>query len=435
MPRFYVFLKNKLTVLLFLFSLLTLIGTSRLTRLKLHVHGLINHGLHQRYLFGSLDHWSHGADFVCTILHKHLLSLKEIIPPEKWPHTLFIQVDNCWKENKNTTVFRYLGLLVKFGWFKNIFLHFLPTGHTHEDIDQMFSTWNIHYWRIGLSSHLSVPSFIEWAYPDLNTRPQFQMVQKCYNFKDWLKNFGTSMKGHSEFRAFKFILEKLQLNSNVSMFYKISSLRDEWKGISTENNGILLFTSFPDIDKNPPLTPLKELETEVIQSFMKHTSITDNLDTESLEFYLTLQTNSKFYLAEQTPEHLFSFGPFYTIDEEIIPTSEHWNKIITTDEIEQHFLRHNVMPSDVDSYAVVNIALNNSPFYIGHIIQILEKSVMVHPVVQRGQIDINGKWMELLTINTEVSKDKILEKDVKFNKDWILTKRWRNKLKKQFNLL
>ena len=168
---------------------------------------------------------------------------------------------------------------------------------------------------------------------------------------------------------------------------------------------------------------------------MKHTSITDNLDTESLEFYLTLQTNSKFYLAEQTPEHLFSFGPFYTIDEEIIPTSEHWNKIITTDEIEQHFLRHNVMPSDVDSYAVVNIALNNLPFYIGHIIQILEKSVMVHPVVQRGKIDIDEKWIELLTITTEVSKDKILEKDVKFNKDWILTKRWRNKLKKQFNLL
>ena len=93
------------------------------------------------------------------------------------------------------------------------------------------------------------------------------------------------------------------------------------------------------------------------------------------------------------------------------------------------------MSSDVDSYVVVNIALNNSPFYIGHIIKILEKSVMIHPIVQRGQIDINGKWMELLTINTEVSKDKILEKDVKFNKDWILTKRWRSKLKKQFNLL
>ena len=80
------------------------------------------------------------------------------------------------------------------------------------------------------------------------------------------------MKEHSEFRAFKFILEKLQLNSNVSMFYKTSSLQDDWKGTSSvENNGILLFHSFPDVEQNPPLTLAKELKTEVIQSFMKHT--------------------------------------------------------------------------------------------------------------------------------------------------------------------
>ena len=88
-----------------------------------------------------------------------------------------------------------------------------------------------------------------------------------------------------------------QLNSNVSMFYKTSSLQDDWKGTSSvENNGILLFHSFPDVEQSPPLISAKKLEKEVIQSFLKHTSITNNLDTESLEFYLTLQINSKFYL-------------------------------------------------------------------------------------------------------------------------------------------
>ena len=154
-----------------------------------------------------------------------------------------------------------------------------------------------------------------------------------------------------------------------------------------------------------------------------------------MEFYVTLQTDSKFYLVEESPEHLFSFGPFYKTDEEIIPTSTNWNRIITTDEAEQDFLRYNVVESDVDSYVVVNIQLKNSPFYIGHIIQNNEKSVMIHPIVQRGQIDINGKWVELLGVTTEVSKDKILEKEVKFNKDWILTKKWRTKLKNHFNLL
>ena len=83
------------------------------------------------------------------------------------------------------------------------------------------------------------------------------------------------------------------------------------------------------------MTSPKELEIEVIQSLSKHTFITNNLDTDSLEFYLTLQTNSKFYLVEESPEHIFSFGSFYTTDEQIIPTSENLNRIIKTHEIEQ----------------------------------------------------------------------------------------------------
>jgi hypothetical protein len=56
---------------------------------------------------------------------------------------------------------RYLGLLVKFGWFKHIYMYSLPSGHTHEDIDQMFSTWNTHYWRQGLQSVENIPDFIQ----------------------------------------------------------------------------------------------------------------------------------------------------------------------------------------------------------------------------------------------------------------------------------
>jgi hypothetical protein len=40
---------------------------------------------------------------------------------------------------------KYLDLLLKFGWFKHIELYVLTLDHTHENIDQMFSTWNIYY--------------------------------------------------------------------------------------------------------------------------------------------------------------------------------------------------------------------------------------------------------------------------------------------------
>jgi hypothetical protein len=91
------------------------------------------------------NHWEYGANYVVSIFHQHLSDLNELIAAEKWSHTLFLQIDNCWRKNKNTTMMKYLGLLLKFGWFKHIELYILTSGHIHEDIDQMFSTWNVHY--------------------------------------------------------------------------------------------------------------------------------------------------------------------------------------------------------------------------------------------------------------------------------------------------
>ena len=51
-------------------------------------------------------------------------------------------MDNCARENKNRYVFGYLGLLVQRKVFKEVILSFLPVGHTHEDIDQMFSKFS-----------------------------------------------------------------------------------------------------------------------------------------------------------------------------------------------------------------------------------------------------------------------------------------------------
>ncbi len=45
-----------------------------------------------------------GANFVVSVLHDHLSMLKEQTEASHWPHTVFLQVDNCWRENKNTTM-------------------------------------------------------------------------------------------------------------------------------------------------------------------------------------------------------------------------------------------------------------------------------------------------------------------------------------------
>lgn len=56
----------------------------------------------------------------------------------KLPKTLFLQLDNA-SDNKNNYVLSYLATLVEAGVFSNIYVSFLPVGHTHADIDQYFS--------------------------------------------------------------------------------------------------------------------------------------------------------------------------------------------------------------------------------------------------------------------------------------------------------
>jgi hypothetical protein len=55
------------------------------------------------------------------------------------PETLYLQLDNCGRENKNAAVMAYIGWLVNRKIFASVEVSFLPVGHTHEDIDQVWS--------------------------------------------------------------------------------------------------------------------------------------------------------------------------------------------------------------------------------------------------------------------------------------------------------
>jgi hypothetical protein len=51
--------------------------------------------------------------------------------------TLYLQLDNCFRENKNAYVLCYLAWLIERGVFERIELSFLPVGHTHNECDQV----------------------------------------------------------------------------------------------------------------------------------------------------------------------------------------------------------------------------------------------------------------------------------------------------------
>lgn len=77
-----------------------------------------------------------GANNIIEALHRNL-SAKE--GSSQIEGTSYLQVDNCTRKNKNKFLFCYLECLVAWGVFQEVFVSFLPVGHTHADIDQEFN--------------------------------------------------------------------------------------------------------------------------------------------------------------------------------------------------------------------------------------------------------------------------------------------------------
>ena len=65
-----------------------------------------------------------------------MATLNEIKPKAK---VLFLQLDNVYRENKNTNLMKFMSYLVQYNYFEKIEVSFLIVGHTHNDLDQIFS--------------------------------------------------------------------------------------------------------------------------------------------------------------------------------------------------------------------------------------------------------------------------------------------------------
>jgi len=103
---------------------------------KYHLIGVIVHGIGS-WVYTMSDKWKSDANVTIEVLQRVLTAIEE--QRGGLPSTLYVQMDNCTRENKNKWVLAYLSWLVQRGVFETIELSFLPVGHTHEDIDQLFS--------------------------------------------------------------------------------------------------------------------------------------------------------------------------------------------------------------------------------------------------------------------------------------------------------
>ena len=105
-------------------------------RLKIHIDIACVHGSKPRVYLGYENMYS-DPNMTCEVLYRTLRAEQE--ERGALPDILYLQLDNCIRENKNTVLFCYICWLVERGIFKSALVSFLPVGHTHFDCDQVAS--------------------------------------------------------------------------------------------------------------------------------------------------------------------------------------------------------------------------------------------------------------------------------------------------------
>jgi len=145
----------------------------------------------------TVDQMVHGeANLMVVVIRRALGDLgKKLMESGKiMAPILMLQFDNCG-EKKNKFMFAYASLLVESQVFKQVFIHFLITGHTHCVIDQYFSV--LSYKIIGakfIGSPLALHNLLKTAHNEESQRPlivDFIKVcpskMKCFvsHLKNW----------------------------------------------------------------------------------------------------------------------------------------------------------------------------------------------------------------------------------------------------------
>lgn len=152
----------------------------RLTSTTLLVHGHLA-------LLGLSPHFvSSNSSRSCELLSHALTLLSEKVRLEG--ACLHIQGDNCCRELKNNSVLRLLAMWVAVGKVARAQMACLTSGHSHEDIDALFSLLRAHLQdHQELWTPLDFQRCLERWFASEDHRPHEPMRRVCMisRFRDW----------------------------------------------------------------------------------------------------------------------------------------------------------------------------------------------------------------------------------------------------------
>ncbi|XP_063439429.1 uncharacterized protein LOC134720824 isoform X3 [Mytilus trossulus] len=227
--------------------------TGNMWKLRVHLIGVLLHGI-STYGFFDLFEYPHSANLTISTLINILAGLEDI------PPVLYLQMDNCYRENKNRFVFGFLSLLVELGVFKKVKVSFLMVGHTHEDVDQVFSRFSS--W-LARQAVLTLPKLMRAFESCTTPNPVSVQTSKVWDTAGWISQYLNKMCNHSYPHIFKIIKK----DEKTRLFYKKWSTDKTWQepeeqlllSVPTDSPKIII----PDYNK----IDLAKLKNDITGSF------------------------------------------------------------------------------------------------------------------------------------------------------------------------
>ncbi|XP_064640304.1 uncharacterized protein LOC135495512 isoform X3 [Lineus longissimus] len=215
-------------------------------RLKTHITGIKIHCSPTEdtdsviaIVYVDVNEYPHDSNLTISILLDVLLMHHRIFKPK--PH---LQMDNCWRENKNRYILSFLFFLVHIDVFEDVSLNFLPVGHTHEDVDQMFRCINTAISSCGNINTLD--EFMDRLTDKDTFSPKIEVhnVQSVFNWRDHIIPFlPDNFSGQSKPHQFQF----RKVDGQARMRYRLWA-DDPW---SPEGPGMTCLEAFPDLADEP----------------------------------------------------------------------------------------------------------------------------------------------------------------------------------------
>ncbi|XP_063438737.1 uncharacterized protein LOC134719703 [Mytilus trossulus] len=179
-------------------------AVNKVDQLTTHVTGVLAHGQNKFFTFLDLNQYAHDSNLTMHILMLILHQISKLMG-NKLPPILYLQADNSWRENKNRYVLGFCELLVHQRIFNEVYLSFLPVGHTHEDVDAAFS-------RIAETLRRNdaetMPRLKEML-------PNVKDIEAIYDIRSWITSSLNDIRKHTKPLHYKFIRDLA--TNNVKM--------------------------------------------------------------------------------------------------------------------------------------------------------------------------------------------------------------------------